>query len=65
MIIRIFNYRLPDKHAGIHQRLSEGGYLVMFDGIHINVSRSRKEILLQKLQPSRLLEGIAYKARLL
>jgi two-component system LytT family response regulator len=32
----------------------EGGYLVMSDGTNIDVSRSRKEMLLQKLQPNRL-----------
>jgi two-component system, LytTR family, response regulator len=31
----------------------EGGYLLMSDGSHIDVSRSRKEMLLQKLQPNR------------
>jgi two-component system, LytTR family, response regulator len=31
----------------------EGGYLVMSDGASINVSRSRKEGLLRKLQPNR------------
>ncbi len=31
----------------------EGGYLVMSDGASINVSRSRKENLLKKLQPTR------------
>ncbi len=31
----------------------EGGYLVMSDGSSINVSRSRKEGLLRKLQPNR------------
>jgi two-component system LytT family response regulator len=31
----------------------EGGYLVMSDGASINVSRSRKESLLKKLQPFR------------
>jgi two-component system LytT family response regulator len=29
----------------------EGGYLLMTDGTTIDVSRSRKEILLKKLQP--------------
>ena len=33
----------------------EGGYLLMSDGSTIDVSRSRKELLLQKLQPNRLL----------
>jgi len=31
----------------------EGGYLVMSDGASINVSRSRKEGLLKRLQPNR------------
>jgi len=31
----------------------EGGYLVMSDGSSVDVSRSRKEILLQKLQPGK------------
>ena len=32
----------------------EGGYLIMSDDSTIDVSRSRKELLLQKLQPNRL-----------
>jgi len=31
----------------------EGGYLVMSDGSSVDVSRSRKDILLQKLQPGK------------
>ena len=31
----------------------EGGYLVMNDGSTVNVSRSRKEMLISKLQPGR------------
>jgi two-component system LytT family response regulator len=31
----------------------EGGYLIMSDGSNVDVSRSRKEILMQKLQPSK------------
>ena len=31
----------------------EGGYLIMSDGSRIDVSRSRKEMLLKKLQPKR------------
>lgn len=31
----------------------EGGYLIMTDGSSVDVSRSRKEILMQKLQPSK------------
>jgi len=33
----------------------EGGYLIMSDGSKVDVSRSRKEVLLQKLQPSKFL----------
>jgi two-component system LytT family response regulator len=32
----------------------EGGYLIMSDGTSINVSRTRKDMLLHKLQPNRL-----------
>lgn len=32
----------------------EGGYLIMSDGTSIDVSRSRKDLLLKKLQPNRL-----------
>ena len=31
----------------------EGGYLLMSDGTTIDVSRSKKEILLKKLQPNK------------
>ena len=31
----------------------EGGYLVMSDGNNVDVSKQRKEALLQKLQPSK------------
>jgi two-component system LytT family response regulator len=31
----------------------EGGYLLMSDGRTVDVSRSRKEILLKKLQPGK------------
>jgi two-component system LytT family response regulator len=34
--------------------ISKGGYLLMSDGTKIDVSRSRKDILLQKLQANRL-----------
>jgi two-component system LytT family response regulator len=32
----------------------EGGYLIMSDGSTVDVSRSRKELLMKKLQPSKL-----------
>jgi two-component system LytT family response regulator len=31
----------------------EGGYLIMNDGSHIDVSRSKKELLLKKLLPGK------------
>jgi len=31
----------------------EGGYLIMSDGSLIDVSRSKKDLLLKKLQPSK------------
>jgi two-component system, LytTR family, response regulator len=31
----------------------EGGYLIMCDGTTVDVSRSRKEMLLKKLQPDK------------
>ncbi|HET9824624.1 MAG TPA: hypothetical protein VFP87_04790 [Chitinophagaceae bacterium] len=31
----------------------EGGYLIMVDGSTVDVSRSRKELLMQRLQPSK------------
>ena len=31
----------------------EGGYLIMTDGSSVDVSRSKKELLMQKLQPSK------------
>lgn len=52
--LRVHNSYLVNINE-IHKYLKgEGGYLVMSDGTHVDVSRSRKEILLQKLQPSRL-----------
>jgi two-component system LytT family response regulator len=52
--LRVHNSFLVNLNE-IHKYLKgEGGYLVMSDGAHIDVSRSRKEMLLQKLQPNRI-----------
>lgn len=52
--LRVHNSFLVNLNE-IHKYIKgEGGYLVMSDGTNIDVSRSRKEMLLQKLQPSRL-----------
>jgi two-component system, LytTR family, response regulator len=52
--LRVHNSFLVNLNE-IHKYIKgEGGYLVMSDGTNIDVSRSRKEMLLQKLQPNRL-----------
>jgi two-component system LytT family response regulator len=52
--LRVHNSFLVNLNE-IHKYVKgEGGYLVMSDGTHIDVSRSRKEMLLQKLQPNRV-----------
>lgn len=52
--VRVHNSYLVNMNE-IHKYVKgEGGYLVMSDGSNIDVSRSRKEMLLQKLRPNRL-----------
>jgi two-component system LytT family response regulator len=52
--LRVHNSFLVNLNE-IHKYIKgEGGYLVMSDGTNIDVSRSRKEMLLLKLQPNRL-----------
>jgi two-component system, LytTR family, response regulator len=52
--LRVHNCSLVNLNE-IHKYCKgEGGYLIMSDGTHIDVSRSRKELLLQKLQPNRI-----------
>lgn len=52
--VRVHNSFLVNINE-IHKYVrGEGGYVVMSDGTHIDVSRSRKEMLLQKLRPTRL-----------
>jgi two-component system, LytTR family, response regulator len=51
--VRVHNSYLVNLNE-IHKYVrGEGGYLVMSDGSHIDVSRTRKDVLLQKLQPNR------------
>ena len=52
--VRVHNSHLVNIDE-IHKYVKgEGGYLIMTDGTHIDVSRTRKEMLLQKLKPNRL-----------
>jgi two-component system LytT family response regulator len=51
--VRVHNSYLVNLNEIQKYVKGEGGYLVMTDGSHIDVSRSRKEMLLLKLQPNR------------
>lgn len=52
--VRVHNSYLVNLNEIQKYVKGEGGYLIMSDGTHVDVSRSRKEMLLQKLQPNRL-----------
>ena len=49
--IRVHNSHIVNLNAITRYVKGEGGYLVMADGSTVDVSRSRKELLMQKLQP--------------
>jgi len=49
--IRVHNSHIVNLNAITRYVKGEGGYLVMADGSSVDVSRSRKELLMQKLQP--------------
>ena len=49
--LRVHNSYIVNLNAVTRYVKGEGGYLVMTDGSTIDVSRSRKETLMQKLQP--------------
>lgn len=52
--LRVHHSHIVNLNAIIRYVRGEGGYLIMNDGSTIDVSRSRKELLMQKLQPSKL-----------
>ena len=52
--VRVHNSYLVNLNEIQKYVKGEGGYLIMTDGTHIDVSRTRKEILLKKLLPNRL-----------
>lgn len=49
--LRVHNSYMVNLNSVTRYVKGEGGYLVMSDGSTIDVSRSRKELLMQKLQP--------------
>jgi two-component system LytT family response regulator len=51
--LRVHNSHIVNLNAITRYVKGEGGYLVMADGSTVDVSRSRKELLMQKLQPYR------------
>lgn len=51
---RVHNSHLVNLNEVEKYVKGEGGYLLMSDGSNIDVSRSRKEVLLTKLQPNRI-----------
>ena len=52
--IRVHNSYLVNINEVARYVKGEGGYLVMSDGANIDVSRTRKDMLLQRLRPNRL-----------
>ncbi|MEO7293903.1 MAG: LytTR family DNA-binding domain-containing protein [Ginsengibacter sp.] len=51
--LRIHNSHIVNLNEITRYVKGEGGYLIMSDGSTVDVSRSRKELLMQKLQPSK------------
>lgn len=51
--IRVHNSHIVNLNAITKYIKGEGGYLIMTDGSNVDVSRSRKEMLMQKLQVSK------------
>ena len=49
--LRVHNSHIVNLNSITRYVKGEGGYLVMSDGSTVDVSRSRKELLMQKLQP--------------
>ena len=51
--LRVYNSHLVNLNEIDNYIKGEGGYLLMTDGSAIDVSRSKKEMLLTKLRPNR------------
>ena len=52
--LRVHHSHIINLNETVRYIKGEGGYLTMSDGSTVDVSRSRKELLMQKLQPSKL-----------
>jgi two-component system LytT family response regulator len=52
--LRVHHSHIVNLNAITKYVKGEGGYLIMEDGSAVDVSRSRKELLMQKLQPYKL-----------
>jgi two-component system LytT family response regulator len=53
LFLRVHNSHVVNLNAILRYIKGEGGYLVMTDDSKVDVSRSRKELLMQRLQPHR------------
>jgi len=53
LFLRVHNSHVVNLNAILRYIKGEGGYLVMTDDSKVDVSRSRKEMLMQRLQPHR------------
>jgi two-component system LytT family response regulator len=53
LFIRIHHSHIVNMNEVIKYVRGEGGYVILSDGTSVNVSRSRKEILLKALQPDK------------
>jgi two-component system, LytTR family, response regulator len=51
--LRVHHSHIVNLNAITRYVKGEGGYLIMSDGSNVDVSRSRREMLMQKLQPSK------------
>ena len=51
--LRVYNSHLVNLNEIDNYIKGEGGYLLMTDGFAIDVSRSKKEMLLTKMRPNR------------
>lgn len=51
--LRVHHSHIINLNAITRYAKGEGGYLIMSDGSTVDVSRSRKDLLMQKLQPSK------------
>jgi two-component system LytT family response regulator len=51
LFLRVHNSYIANLNEISKYVKGEGGYLIMTDGSTVDVSRSRKELMLKKLQP--------------